>query len=47
MSDGDTPQEALANVEDAIASWIEAAHEMGRPIPDPAPEEPLPMLKYG
>lgn len=25
MSDGETCQEALANVRDAIASWIEAA----------------------
>lgn len=47
MSDGETPQEALANIEDAIISWIEAAHEMGRPVPEPAPEAPLPMLKFG
>lgn len=47
MSDGATPQEALANAQDAIACWIEAAHEMGRPIPEPTPEEPLPMLKFG
>src|SRR5687767_3518606 len=30
MSDGETPEEALANVPDAIAVWLEAAHEMGR-----------------
>ena len=36
MSDGDTPQEALANVCDAIAAWIEAATDMGRPIPAPS-----------
>lgn len=47
MSDGETPQEALINLQDAIACWIEAAHEMGRPVPVPAPEEPQPMLKYG
>lgn len=35
MSDGETPQEALANVEDAIASWIEEAREIGRDIPAP------------
>jgi antitoxin HicB len=34
-SDGDTPEEALANIYDAIACWIEAAEEMGRPVPQP------------
>jgi predicted RNase H-like HicB family nuclease len=34
-SDGETPQEALANAYDAIACWIEAAEEMGRPVPQP------------
>jgi antitoxin HicB len=29
ISDGKTPQEALANVQDAIVCWIEAAGEMG------------------
>ena len=47
MSDGETPQEALANLQDAISCWIEAANEMGRPIPAPKPEEPQPMRKYG
>jgi predicted RNase H-like HicB family nuclease len=31
MSDGESPQEALDNVYDAIACWIEACEEMGRP----------------
>ncbi len=35
MSDGETPEEALANGYDAIACWIEAVLEMGRPIPEP------------
>ena len=35
MSDGDTRAEALANVEEAIATWIHAARKMGRPIPEP------------
>ena len=35
MSDGETPQEALANAYDAIACWIEGAIEMGRPVPEP------------
>ena len=36
MSDGETPEEALSNVRDAIAAWIEAAHDMGRPVPKPS-----------
>lgn len=35
MSDGETRAEALANVEDAIATWIHAARKMGHPIPEP------------
>lgn len=34
-SDGVTAEEALANARDAIDCWIEAAEEMGRPIPEP------------
>ena len=37
VSDGETPEEAISNVRDAIAAWIEAAEEMGRLIPTPAP----------
>lgn len=33
MSDGETSQEALENVRDAIACWMEAAEEMGRSVP--------------
>jgi antitoxin HicB len=35
MSDGETPEEALANVRDAITAWIEAAHDMGHAVPQP------------
>jgi len=35
MSDGDTQEEALANVRDAIASWVATAAELGRNIPAP------------
>lgn len=35
MSDGDTYEQAARNVAGAIESWIEAATEMGRPIPAP------------
>ena len=34
-SDGETPHEALSNAYDAIASWIEAAQELNRPVPAP------------
>lgn len=34
-SDGATAEEALANAQDAVDCWIEAAGEMGRPIPQP------------
>ncbi|HEX6441541.1 MAG TPA: type II toxin-antitoxin system HicB family antitoxin [Stellaceae bacterium] len=36
MSDGETPQQAIENVMDAIGCWIEAAEEDGRPVPAPA-----------
>ena len=36
VSDGDTPEEAVSNVQDAIDAWIEAAHELGRIIPKPS-----------
>jgi antitoxin HicB len=37
MSDGETPEDALKNVQDAIASWIEAAKEWKLDIPQPSP----------
>jgi len=33
---GDTPAEALANLEEAMAAWIESCLLSGDPIPDPA-----------
>ena len=42
-SDGDTPQQALDNIYDAIACWIEAARDLGRPIPAPTPAELAPL----
>ncbi|MFI4948004.1 MAG: type II toxin-antitoxin system HicB family antitoxin [Alphaproteobacteria bacterium] len=39
MSDGDTPQQAVENIMDAIGCWIEAAEEDSRPIPEPASTE--------
>lgn len=35
MSDGETPEEAVTNVQDAIAAWLEAAEDMGRTAPEP------------
>ena len=35
MSDGETPEEALINVQDAISTWIEAANELGHKVPKP------------
>lgn len=35
MSDGATEFEAVQNVQDAIACWIEAAEDEHRPIPVP------------
>jgi predicted RNase H-like HicB family nuclease len=43
MSDGETPEEALKNVQDAIESWIEAAKESKLDIPRPTP----PLEKVG
>lgn len=36
MSDGETYEEALANVQSAIAEWIEEVVELGRPVPAPS-----------
>lgn len=35
FSDGETPGEALENAYDAIQCWLEAAEDLGRPIPAP------------
>ena len=32
---GNSPQEALTEVEMARQAWIEAAQELGKPVPDP------------
>jgi predicted RNase H-like HicB family nuclease len=36
MSDGETPEEALASVRDAISEWMDAAEAMGRTVPPPS-----------
>ena len=35
MADGQTYQEAVANVEIVIQEWIETARELGRSVPNP------------
>lgn len=35
MSDGETPQEAAVNAQDALRCWLEAQIERGAPIPEP------------
>jgi len=41
MSDGETPEEAVVNVQDAIASWIEMAEDLGHVVPPPSRSLPL------
>ncbi|WP_052731772.1 type II toxin-antitoxin system HicB family antitoxin [Devosia geojensis] len=36
MGDGTTPEEAIRDVQEAIAAWIEAAKDLGRPVPPPS-----------
>jgi predicted RNase H-like HicB family nuclease len=33
MSDGETPAEAIENVQDAIEEWLDLARKLGREIP--------------
>jgi predicted RNase H-like HicB family nuclease len=35
VAHGNTPIEAVANAQDAIALWLDVAHESGRPVPEP------------
>ena len=36
MSDGETPEEAMHNVMDAIEEWIDASRTLGRDVPAPS-----------
>jgi antitoxin HicB len=36
MSDGETPEEAITNVQEAIEAWLEAARDLGHEIPKPS-----------
>src|SRR4030042_4944825 len=35
ITDGDTPEEAYRNLEEAMGGWIRASLDTNRPIPDP------------
>lgn len=35
MADGETYEQAVANVQGIIEEWMETAHELGRIIPEP------------
>lgn len=35
IADGETPQEALGNIDKAIDLWIEVQKKIGRPVPAP------------
>jgi len=35
VSEGETPNEAIANLEEAAVGWIEAVIESGQTIPEP------------
>jgi len=39
MSQGETPEEALRMIEDAMRGWLEVELEAGDPIPEPKAEE--------
>jgi antitoxin HicB len=41
LSDGDTPEEALENVRDAISEWLDMAARMGRAAPKPSRPQAL------
>lgn len=34
MSDGETPEEAVSNVQEAVADWLEVSRQMNRSIPE-------------
>jgi predicted RNase H-like HicB family nuclease len=36
MSDGESPEEALRSVQDAILEWIDEARRLGHEVPKPS-----------
>ena len=41
MAHGGTPNEAVAQAQEAIALWIDTARELGRAVPEPKGRRPL------
>ena len=41
MAHGDTQEEALRNVNDAIGLWIDTAREFANPVPEATGERPI------
>jgi len=39
IADGETIEEAIHNLQDAINSWVQTAQELGRPVPPPSTDE--------
>lgn len=39
MADGETIDEAIHNLEDAVVSWIKTAQELGKPVPSSTQED--------
>ena len=39
MSDGETPEEAVTNLNDAKRAWIDTVLELGREVPEPVSDE--------
>jgi predicted RNase H-like HicB family nuclease len=35
MADGGTYEEAVTNAQRVIEEWVETAHSLGRPVPEP------------
>ncbi|MEI6652491.1 MAG: type II toxin-antitoxin system HicB family antitoxin [Chlorobiaceae bacterium] len=35
MADGGTYEEAVTNAQKVIEEWVETAHSLGRPVPEP------------
>jgi len=38
MAHGDTPEETLRNINDAMELWVDTARERGRAVPEPKGE---------
>lgn len=39
IADGETIEDAVHNLEDAITSWIRTSEQLGRPIPSPSDDQ--------